>query len=618
MKKLTFTLFSLFLGLAVLQAQTVPQGMKYQAVARDLDGNVIANSAVSIKIGLTGAPEDNTRHYDEVHRVTTNDMGLFSITIGSGKVLNGEFLSIPWSTDRIWIEIALDPRGGEAFEVVSTTQLLSVPYAFHAETAGKIAGEDADEPGEDERSLYWGTFGNANTFPPYSFIGTTDNKQLIFKTNNAKAMEIEADGDIVMENDLEVEGTLNADAIEADGLVVEGSGEVGPNGDHIAYFRNTEGGNSDGIAIKIDARTSTNNNFVTFYNNSLGGTNASPNVAGRIEGFDWIGNGGSEVFTPFPNVSFGDFFNIFDFNSAFDWGSFPTINLDPGSWNFDPGSISYDPPVDLNVSLPSLDVTLPDIDISGGSLPSFDPSAFFNPTAASGFANNLNNVVCWALENGLEGLITTNPFDLILAAGIVAATQNCTDGGVIYGATGADYAEWLEKENPDEAFVEGQIVGVFGGKISKRTEGADQIMSISMNPIVLGNMPQDGDRHKYEKVGFMGQVPVLVKGAVEKGDYILASGNNDGFGVAIRPGELQLEHMDRVLGRSWEDGSNYNMNMVNVSVGVKTNEWADLFERQKEELNKLERQMEELKDYDKLEDRLERVEALLNIKKSKK
>ena len=41
-------------------------------------------------------------------------------------------------------------------------------------------------------------------------------------------------------------------------------------------------------------------------------------------------------------------------------------------------------------------------------------------------------------------------------------------------------------------------------------------------PLILGNMPQLGKEPKYEKVSFMGQVPVYVSKTVKKGDYILS------------------------------------------------------------------------------------------------
>lgn len=59
--------------------------------------------------------------------------------------------------------------------------------------AGFLVELKAQDP---ESSLYWSTFGNANTFPPYSFLGTTDGKPLIFKTNNSTRMTISSSGNI--------------------------------------------------------------------------------------------------------------------------------------------------------------------------------------------------------------------------------------------------------------------------------------------------------------------------------------------------------------------------------------------------------------------------------------
>lgn len=97
MKKCLLILF--LLGFAIVpfaQAQQVPQGMKYQAVARNLSGGVMANQPVTLRISLnsksTGAA---TIHYSETHMVTTNALGLFDLTIGAGKAGTGTFKNVP-------------------------------------------------------------------------------------------------------------------------------------------------------------------------------------------------------------------------------------------------------------------------------------------------------------------------------------------------------------------------------------------------------------------------------------------------------------------------------------------------------------------------------------------
>ncbi|MDZ7765197.1 MAG: hypothetical protein U5K00_12340 [Melioribacteraceae bacterium] len=84
----------------------------------------------------------------------------------------------------------------------------------------------------------------------------------------------------------------------------------------------------------------------------------------------------------------------------------------------------------------------------------------------------------------------------------------------------------------NEEISSGDIVGINGGKISKNTSRAEYISVVSTSPIILGNMPIKEIETHFEKVAFMGQVPVKVIGIVKTGDYILPSGLNDGVGIA--------------------------------------------------------------------------------------
>ncbi|MDZ7765192.1 MAG: hypothetical protein U5K00_12315 [Melioribacteraceae bacterium] len=58
--------------------------------------------------------------------------------------------------------------------------------------------------------------------------------------------------------------------------------------------------------------------------------------------------------------------------------------------------------------------------------------------------------------------------------------------GVTYESGGADYAEWLEKTNPTDILSPGDIVGVDGGKISRKTGGAEQISDCIIIPVRIG------------------------------------------------------------------------------------------------------------------------------------
>lgn len=82
----------------------------------------------------------------------------------------------------------------------------------------------------------WTMTGNANTNPATNFIGTTDLKDLVFKTNNLERLKINANGDLKINALVGKEGVLNVDAngnlqsANADGVLV-------PCGTPVSYFK---------------------------------------------------------------------------------------------------------------------------------------------------------------------------------------------------------------------------------------------------------------------------------------------------------------------------------------------------------------------------------------------
>jgi hypothetical protein len=90
--------------------------------------------------------------------------------------------------------------------------------------------------------------------------------------------------------------------------------------------------------------------------------------------------------------------------------------------------------------------------------------------------------------------------------------------------------------------------------------------------MVLGNMPQPDQEHLYEKVAFRGQVPVNVVGAVDIGDYILPSGNNDGLAIAVDPAEMKIGDYQRIIGVAWSEADFDPVNIINVAIGLNSND----------------------------------------------
>ena len=151
MKHLSFLLF-LFISVNLL-AQT-PGAFSYQAVVRNASGDIVANQNVTFQISILQDSEAGAVVYTETHSTTTNDYGLASLQIGNGTVVSGSFSPDGWGDAPHFIKVEFDPDGGSSFTELSTTQLLAVPYAFHAQTVENDEVNDADaDPSNEIQTL---------------------------------------------------------------------------------------------------------------------------------------------------------------------------------------------------------------------------------------------------------------------------------------------------------------------------------------------------------------------------------------------------------------------------------------------------------------------------------
>ncbi|MCB0793943.1 MAG: hypothetical protein KDB88_04330 [Flavobacteriales bacterium] len=124
-----------------------PEAFNYQAVARDAGGDALANTTVGVQFQLHQSTAGGTVVYAETHSPTTNELGLFSVDVGNGTSTTGTFAAIDWSAGPYFLEVGLDPAGGNSYTSVGTQPLLSVPYALLAGEVthvapGSLFGED--------------------------------------------------------------------------------------------------------------------------------------------------------------------------------------------------------------------------------------------------------------------------------------------------------------------------------------------------------------------------------------------------------------------------------------------------------------------------------------------
>ncbi|MCB0665624.1 MAG: hypothetical protein KDC80_07375 [Saprospiraceae bacterium] len=195
-------------------------------------------------------------------------------------------------------------------------------------------------------------------------------------------------------------------------------------------------------------------------------------------------------------------------------------------------------------------------------------------------------------------------FEAALALAISAANLGMYIGftlanlGIAYESGSGDYAEWLPRADTTEILHFGDVVGVIGGEVSKEYILADKFMVVSAAPAVLGNMPQTRHESKFEKIAFMGQVPVKVRGTVHIGDYILPSSDGDGLAIAVHPDKMKVKDFQRIVGIAWEDSKKENekdlYQMINTAVGINQNDLARVIDQMQLVMNQMQEAIKEV------------------------
>ena len=186
--KLSFLLLFLLCTFQYMSAQT-SEGFRYQAIARNPNtGAAIAGSALNLQFLIRANTSTSPAIYIETHNVTTNNVGLFSVEIGKGSVLTGNFSSINWGSVTHFLETQI---GGVS---IGTEQLIYVPYSKYADKAGSvdlIAGNGIAVMGgtitnllPDQIVTVLGTGATtvSGTYPNFTLF-STDSQQLHFSND---------------------------------------------------------------------------------------------------------------------------------------------------------------------------------------------------------------------------------------------------------------------------------------------------------------------------------------------------------------------------------------------------------------------------------------------------
>ena len=145
LKKIIFVLFWSILLQSKLIAQSIPDGIIFQAMAKDNNGNAANNRTIYAIVSILTSNTIDTKIYTEKFILTSNADGIFTLVIGKGNRLSGlaSFNSIVW--DKAYfvnVKIAIAPtiintfwQEDKEYVDLGISQFWTVPYAFYSTNA---------------------------------------------------------------------------------------------------------------------------------------------------------------------------------------------------------------------------------------------------------------------------------------------------------------------------------------------------------------------------------------------------------------------------------------------------------------------------------------------------
>ncbi|WP_296381256.1 hypothetical protein [Winogradskyella sp.] len=578
-KVITLVFFVCFM----LQVFAQTDGITYQAViitpddlelpGVDSPGNYLPNTTIAIRFTIYDS--SNQLEFQEVQITETDDFGRINLLIGDGD--HDYFKEMNWDGTPKDLKVEIDFEAGSSFIEMSRERLTFLPYAYHRNitATGTLTVDDrtflngelqVEGPTNLNSTL------DVNNGNPTNLTGTLNvdeetNLNAAFNVNNGSPSllsgNLTVNGNSALNGTLDVIGlttlgdlTVNGQAsfgdLTAEALVVNqstnlnGTTVIDGLGNQVKIMSNLpdvdsgnalkgnhplliEGGNN-GLAIEVNGNRSNSTNFITFYDEMR----AAP--WGRIEGEN-------------PNE--------FQFNA---------------DWEFDQSSLDYDifdAWIDYGSALADEIIAAAQV-IKAAS--DYRPCAGFGACIVTPGPADIIFSALEMLSSAAQAIAAAFAIDRANDNKDLYNSNKESLQGVTYASGAGDYAEYLLRNDVNERMTYGDIIGVRGGKISKNTLNAERVMVISYKPIVLGNMPKSKEQD-YEKVAFMGQVPVKVFGKVKVGDYIIPSGKNDGIGIAISPSEINTSNVKQIVGIAWENFEGLaSFNMINVAVGLNKND----------------------------------------------
>ncbi|MCK9156766.1 MAG: hypothetical protein M0P12_11800 [Paludibacteraceae bacterium] len=191
MKKKFLSLFA-FVMMAITLCAQAPEKFSYQAVVRNNSGQLLIDKPIDLKIQIARDLNVSEVVYSETQQIKTNGNGLLSIGIGEG-VSDFDFTSIDWSKGPFYMK-SLIVSGSDSITI--TQQLLSVPFALYAKTAGNSVSKSyvdslynvvaAMAKNADEKADKCCKCGEQDSIANFVAFGGTDSKEAWYSYDGKK------------------------------------------------------------------------------------------------------------------------------------------------------------------------------------------------------------------------------------------------------------------------------------------------------------------------------------------------------------------------------------------------------------------------------------------------
>jgi hypothetical protein len=192
-----FVLLMLSLTPVCAQTTTAPPLINFQGRLAKPDGTPVPDGTYSLQFSLFTAVTGGTQKWTETISAVQVRNGQFAVLLGKTTALTDSiFAGNLWLEIKVGTDPALTPR----------QPLVTAAYAFKADTVpdASIGAAQLKNGAVTANKLAAGVLnpiawllgGNSGTNPAAQFLGTTDNKPLVFRTDALERMRIDSSGNL--------------------------------------------------------------------------------------------------------------------------------------------------------------------------------------------------------------------------------------------------------------------------------------------------------------------------------------------------------------------------------------------------------------------------------------